>query len=304
MPAEIAAAQAPAKGTEATDGLRFIRASCSEVGANPGFYSANQPFRHVRQVAAPADAVCRMNRSQGHWLFLCTFYENSPTFAPLPVASVGQRPVVAGRARHTVTASNGRALSAILLALAVDPQRERISIGDLLSALGDRATGALMFIFAFPNVLPTPPGTSTILGAPLVFLAAQLMLGRPPWLPAFVANRAMTRADFFTMVKRIAPWLQRAESLLRPRLVRLALPPMEHLVGLLSLVLAVLLVLPIPLGNVLPALAISLMALGVLEHDGVWVMAGLAVAVAAVSVVAGVVFAMARAALFFFSQVW
>lgn len=160
-----------------------------------------------------------------------------------------------------------------------------------------------MFIFAFPNVLPTPPGTSTILGAPLIFLAAQLMLGRAPWLPAFVANRSMTRSDFSSLVKRIVPWLQRAESLLRPRLARLALPPMEHLVGLLSLLLAVLLVLPIPLGNVLPALAISLMALGVLERDGVWVLAGLAVTAAAVSVVYGVVFAMVKAGLYFFTPV-
>ncbi len=199
--------------------------------------------------------------------------------------------------------SNGRALSNILWALSEVAQRERIAISDLLLALGDRATGALMFIFAFPNVLPTPPGTSSILGAPLIFLAAQLMLGRAPWLPAFVANRSMSRADFSVLVKRIVPWLQRAESLLRPRLVRLALPPMDHFVGFLSLLLAMLLVLPIPLGNVLPALAISLMALGVLERDGVWVLAGLAATAAAVSVVYGVLFAMVKASLYFFSQV-
>lgn len=199
--------------------------------------------------------------------------------------------------------SGGPALSTILWELSADTQRDRIAISDLLGALGERATGALMFIFAFPNVLPTPPGTSTILGAPLIFLAAQLMLGRAPWLPAFVANRSMTRSDFSSLVKRIVPWLQRAESLLRPRLARLALPPMEHLVGLLSLLLAVLLVLPIPLGNVLPALAISLMALGVLERDGVWVLAGLAVTAAAVSVVYGVVFAMVKAGLYFFTPV-
>lgn len=74
-------------------------------------------------------------------------------------------------------ASGNHALSVILLKLSTDLLRERISVGDLLRAMGDRAIGALMFIFAFPNVLPTPPGTSTILGAPLIFLAAQLMLG-------------------------------------------------------------------------------------------------------------------------------
>jgi hypothetical protein len=198
--------------------------------------------------------------------------------------------------------SGGPALSRILWELSQDAQRERIAISDLLLALGDRATGALIFIFAFPNVLPTPPGTSSILGAPLVFLAAQLMLGRLPWLPAFVANRSMSRADFSTLVKRIVPWLRRAESLLRPRWSSLAVPPMEHLIGFLSLLLAVLLVLPIPLGNVLPALAISLLALGVLERDGVWVLAGLAVAVAAGSLIYGVLFAMIKASLYFFTQ--
>lgn len=199
--------------------------------------------------------------------------------------------------------SGGPALSRILWELSQDAQRERIAISDLLVALGDRATAALMFLFAFPNVLPTPPGTSSILGAPLIFLSAQLMLGQAPWLPALVANRSMARADFSLLVKRIVPWLQRAESLLRPRLSSLALPPMEYFVGFVSLLLSVLLVLPIPLGNVLPALAISLMALGVLERDGAWVLAGLAMTVVAGSVVYGVLFAMLKAGLYFFTQI-
>jgi hypothetical protein len=78
---------------------------------------------------------------------------------------------------------------------------------------------------------------------------------------------------------------------------------MEHLVGLVSLLLAVLLVLPIPLGNVLPALAISLMALGALERDGLWILSGLTVSMAAVFVVYGVVFAIVKADWYFFNQV-
>ena len=199
--------------------------------------------------------------------------------------------------------AGGPALSTVLVALAADTQRERVSVGDLLLALGDRASAALMFIFAFPNVLPTPPGTSTLLGAPLVFLAAQLMLGRSPWLPAVVATRSMVRSDFSVLVKRIVPWLVRAENLLRPRWSGLTRSPMENLVGLLAFVLAVLLVLPIPLGNVLPALAISLLALGVLERDGLWVLAGIGVAAAGVFVVSGVVFAMFKAAMYFMTEI-
>jgi len=194
-------------------------------------------------------------------------------------------------------------LSAMLHALAQDDSRERIAVGDLLAALGDRALAALLFVFAVPNVLPVPPGTSTILGAPLVFLAAQLAFGRRPWLPAVIARRTMTRTDFAALVRRIGPWLARAERLLRPRAIRLALPPMEYLVGLVCLLLAIVLVLPVPLGNMLPALAISLLALGILERDGLWILAGLGTAVVSAIVVSGVVFAMVKAAIYFVTEV-
>lgn len=186
-------------------------------------------------------------------------------------------------------------LSVVLFRLAHDSRSERVSISDLLAALGDRAIGALMFIFAAPNILPVPPGVSTLLGAPLLFLSAQLMLGMRPWLPGFVARRSLSREDLATMVRRIVPWLAKAEKLLKPRADLLARPPVEYVVGLVCLVLAVILMLPVPLGNTLPALAISVLALGVLERDGVWIALGFMASVVAGAVVWGVVWAMIKA---------
>jgi hypothetical protein len=194
------------------------------------------------------------------------------------------------------------ALSAMLHALAQDDSHDRIAVSDLLAALGDRALAALLFVFAVPNVLPVPPGPSAILGAPLVFLAAQLAFGRRPWLPAVIARRTMTRTDFAALMRRIGPWLERAERMLKPRIAGLTLPPVEYLIGLVCLLLAIVLVLPVPLGNMLPALAISLLALGVLERDGLWILAGLAAAVASAIVVSGVVFAMVKAAVYLVTQ--
>jgi hypothetical protein len=207
----------------------------------------------------------------------------------------GPAPASSGR-------NKGLPLSAVLFDLAHDTRRDRVSIGDLLNALGDRAIGALMFIFAVPNVLPVPPGVSTILGTPLIFLSGQLMLGMRPWLPAMITRRSFSRDDFATLVRRIVPWLNRAERLLRPRATVLARPPMENLVGLVCLLLACVLVLPIPLGNTLPALAISLLALGVLERDGLWILGGFAASVVAATVVSGVVFALVKAAIYLFTQ--
>ncbi len=189
-------------------------------------------------------------------------------------------------------------LSALLVELATDLSREQVSIADLLAALHDRALAALLLIFALPNVVPVPPGTSAVLGAPLLFLAAQLTFGRRPWLPAVIANRSMPRRHFAVLVTRAAPWLARAERMLRPRLGFLARPPAEYLVGFVTLVLALIVFLPIPLGNMLPALAICLCALGILERDGVWVVAGLVTAVAAVALVWGVLYALLKSAVF------
>jgi hypothetical protein len=203
-----------------------------------------------------------------------------------------------------VTSSRPAApLSVILRSLAEDSARERVSFGDLLNALGDRALGALLFVFAAPNVLPVPPGTSALLGAPLVFLAAQLTIGRGPWLPAAVSKRSLSQADFKRLVRRIEPRLASAESLLRPRLTLLAGAPMQRMIGLLCLVLALVLFLPIPLGNMLPGLAITVLALGLLGRDGAWILGGLAVAGVALVVVSGVVFALFKAALYLATHV-
>ncbi|MGZ9111781.1 MAG: exopolysaccharide biosynthesis protein [Rhodoplanes sp.] len=101
----------------------------------------------------------------------------------------------------------GRKLSEILRHIAEDQSRDRISVGDLLGIMQDRAIGALLFIFAVPNILPTPPGTPSVLGAPLIFLAAQLMLGVRAWLPKVITSRSMARCDFAAVVAGASPWL-------------------------------------------------------------------------------------------------
>lgn len=197
---------------------------------------------------------------------------------------------------------DGLALSQLLRQLADDTTRERIAVGDLLNALGDRATGALLFIFAFPNILPVPPGTSAILGAPLVFLAAQLTFGMRPWLPGIISKRSMSRTDFHGMMRRVVPWLERAEKLLRPRISVLALPPCEYMIGLVCLLLALVLVLPIPLGNMLPALSISLLALGLLERDGYAIASGIIAATVSAVVVSGVIWGVVKGIAFMIAQ--
>jgi hypothetical protein len=167
-----------------------------------------------------------------------------------------------------------RRFSEILSDLASRPAAA-VSLGDVLDAFGDRAFGALMLLFAAPNMLPLPPGLSAVLGAPLLFVTAQLMLGRPTlWMPRFICRQSIRRDFFALLTTKLSPVLQRAERILRPRLPLLLHPVNERIVGAACLLLAIILFLPIPFGNIPPAWAIAAFALGILERDGLATLVG------------------------------
>jgi len=195
-------------------------------------------------------------------------------------------------------------LSALLVELAAGPEDDRISIGDLLAALRRRALGAMIFIFAVPVALPLPPGVSTVFGAPLLFLTAQLMFGLQPWLPKLITERSLTRREFSKIVSAVTPWLHRAEKLMKPRYSFVGHRPFVYVLGFACLVLSIILFLPIPLGNMLPALAVSIMSLGLVARDGLWMIIGFVVGIVAVAIVWGVLWAMIFAALFVVGNVF
>ena len=205
-------------------------------------------------------------------------------------------------AKAGATPHGGR-LSGILRAVAADQSRERVSVADLFEVMSHRAFGALILIFAAPNVLPTPPGFSTLFAAPLIFLATQLALSWPaPWLPNVIAKRSMPRADFAAIVDKASPWLLRTEKLLKPRLSFLTRPPFEQAIAVVCLLLALILFLPIPLGNMLPALAVCLFSLAILERDGIAAILGALVALASTAIVWTVLYAVIKSAIFILSN--
>lgn len=176
--------------------------------------------------------------------------------------------------------------------------RKTVSVQDVLEAFGDRAFGALMFVFAAPLALPMPPGASAILGAPLLFITAQWMIGRRTlWLPRFIGDRTMSKTDFGALIEKLSPYLRWLERKLRRRLTFLYNRVIDRLAGLICFLLAVIVFLPIPFGNMLPSFAIAAFALGLAERDGVaaiigWISAALSIAILALlwkAIVAAVV---------------
>jgi hypothetical protein len=171
-------------------------------------------------------------------------------------------------------AARNAALSELLRGLTAGPAGP-LRIRDMVDHFGHRTFGAMLFAFSVPNLLPLPPGSSTVLGLPLMILAPQLALGvRSPWLPRFMADRTIDRQTLGRAFDRLLPGLERLENLLAPRLGFVFGPLGDRLIGAVCTVLAVVLILPIPLGNMLPGASIAAFALGLTQRDGMMALLG------------------------------
>lgn len=173
-----------------------------------------------------------------------------------------------------------------------DPD-DRITLHELLELFEVRAFGFLVLVFALPNGIPAPiaPGLSAILGAPLLLLSGQMVLGFDhPWFPKSWLRRSFRRADVARMLRPAIPRLQKIEKYLKPRMERIAGWRARRLIGAIVLWNALLLSLPIPFGNLIPAWAIILAALGQIERDGMLVLSSIVVSLLATGWVGLLVF--------------
>jgi hypothetical protein len=176
---------------------------------------------------------------------------------------------------------------------------ERLAFGEILDGLGERSFGVLLLILALVNCIPMPPGGSTVFGATMMLVGLQLLVGlREPWFPGFMRRRSIPRAAFRAGVNRVVPYLQRIEGWARPRASWLTTGPGERLAALFVVILSFVVALPIPIvGNIPPSIAVSIIAMGLIERDGLHYLGGLAAGIVAFAINAGVVVAIVAAAM-------
>ena len=181
-----------------------------------------------------------------------------------------------------------RRLSQVFAELA-DEAEGPVTIGASRDALGDRSFGALLVLFSSINLLPLPPGATALLGLPLVLVSAQMVYGsRRAWLPQVLTRRSIPSEVFRAVVARLVPRLERVERMIRPRFWPFWRRHGDQVIGVIALVMAITITLPIPLGNWPPALATALLGLALSERDGILFAIGCAVAIGSMAIVASV----------------
>ena len=171
-----------------------------------------------------------------------------------------------------------RKLSEELALLHLRSAGRAVPLREVIYVLRHRAYLLLIVLLSLPFIQPVPlPGLSTPLGLAIVLIALRLALGQRPWLPMKI-QRARLPAGFFGKVATVTARLLRVlESVLRPRWPALTGSPwlgQLHAVFILLCALVLLLPLPIPLSNLLPAWGIFLLGSGLMERDGLFILLG------------------------------
>jgi hypothetical protein len=170
---------------------------------------------------------------------------------------------------------------------------ERLTVGDVVAVLRGRAFALLVVLLGLPNCLPMPPPIPLVCGLLLALVAAQIAAGwATPWLPHSLLVRSIPRRDFRRAVDRAVPVLRRLERWSRPRMSGLDTVPMMRLIGFLLLALALGLLFAAPvIGQIPLGIAVCVVGLGLVERDGIVVIAGFAIGAMGLALSFGFVYA-------------
>ena len=156
-------------------------------------------------------------------------------------------------------------ISRIVAEVAAAFPGERISLGEMAHAFGDRAFGILSLLLLLPGLLP---GMASVFGTPLLILGIQMGLGyRVPKLPGILARQTIKRSDLLRLASASSKGLKRVEKYVKPRPGFFLGPLGERIIGWLTAYVAIMLILPGPGTNGPPAFGNIVMALGLIEHD-------------------------------------
>lgn len=162
----------------------------------------------------------------------------------------------------------------------------RFSVADLIGSLGEGSFGGALMVMALPATM-LPPLVSAALGAPLLLVSAQMILGAPRLsLPSAIGRLSLSRRHAVAALHRSARGVARLEGMLRPRMTRLQGRLHLKLVAGGCLTMSAVLCLPTPVAHTAAGLSIGMFAAGMLHRDGLALLAGWVLASLSLGIVA------------------
>lgn len=155
--------------------------------------------------------------------------------------------------------------------------REAVTMGQAFDRLGQEGLGLALLVLTLPALIPIPGPVGFTFGTLTFFIGLQVLLGAQSlWLPGILRRQTLPTGAMRKVIAASLPWLVRVERHLQEsRLPRLAGPQARTILAAPVMGLAFIIALPIPFGNMAPAIALIAFAVGFLARDGLAIMAGL-----------------------------
>jgi len=173
-------------------------------------------------------------------------------------------------------------------------ESDSLTVEELVARVGDRGFGLLLLVLSLPSAMPVPAaGYSVPFGLLLLVLALQMLIGKArPVFPRRL-ERVKISQSFAQKLLSGAAWIfAKLEWIIRPRLKWIGSTGGRMLMGGLVLVMAILMMIPIPMTNTFPAFVVFLIGIGLTEDDGLFAIGACCVGVLAVALYAALVWAM------------
>ena len=152
-----------------------------------------------------------------------------------------------------------------------------LTVNELEKALKGRGFAMLLLLLALPFCFIPVPGLSTPFGIAVLLIGVRIAAGQKPWLPEFIRRKSISPKRLAKLLDGATRFARLMEKFVRPRMHFLQRwPGMMNLIGLgiASGGLLLLLPLPIPFSNTIPAWAVVCLAAGMMERDGRLVLLG------------------------------
>lgn len=173
--------------------------------------------------------------------------------------------------------------SALMKAVLSDLPLDNVNVGYLVKQLGQRSFGGIIIILALLGLIP---GVSILAGFAIVALGLQLLLGLTlPRLPSILTNRNLDSTLVRSVGYKVVTQVEKLERQARPRWLTLSRHHLTmRLIGLVTVGLGMVVLLPLPFTQLLPAVALLLISIGQLERDGMAISIGLILSTVALAI--------------------
>lgn len=179
-------------------------------------------------------------------------------------------------ASPTTEPESATGLIARLQEIAEQAPEGGITLAGFIEMLSERAFGVVLFALALPVCIPFLYGIPQVIAVPMLVLAGQMVAGfNEPWLPARFAQRRLGKAGLVRMARWGKRWFGWMESLARPRLLFMSGPTGERVIGTFFCLFCASILVPLPLTNSAPGVAIVVASLGLITRDGILILLGL-----------------------------